>query len=255
MSRKIGVLCFALGEPYQRMAAMQALSWRRIGLPTTVVTTEPVPSWLASVANTVVYTKRVRVPFAYEVDAYDLSPYEVTLKTDADLVVPPDAFLDLRSLQDVQTGQPTTVLGLPVRNSVYRKNWSEKHDLPQVYSAFFAFVKGQQAKLFFDYVRQVFTNFFVSDLENLDTAPSTDLAYSIAWAQMYGTNLGQTLPFLHMKPGITGLDHSNLWIDTLPVTYDAQGLYLSGLKITLPFHYYDKRFEQCMRGWITEVAA
>ncbi len=250
MDTKLGILCFALGEQYQRMAAMQAISWRRVGLPTTVVTTEPVPAWLSSVANIVVYTKKIRVPFAYEADAYDLSPYDVTLKTDADLIAPPDVQVDLSLLDGVMTGLPVTVTNAPILSSPYRKHWSKQISLPEIYSAFFAFSKGDTAKAFFNNVRQVFTNFFLSNLSHLDKVPSTDLAYSVAWARMWGTDRRSYLPFIHMKPGITGLDHPDSWTDTLPVTYDTSGLYLGGLKILRPFHYYDKRFEQCMRGWI-----
>lgn len=246
---KVGALTFALGRAYQQMALLQARSWSALGIPMTVVVspTDGLIEGLTDVANVVEYLRPVTKAFEYEAYALDLSPYEVTIKTDADVWIPPCYELPqyVQKLSLV-SGQPSTMWGLRIRSSPYRQAWSNLN-LPEVYSAMFSFRKDSVSRTFFDTVKQVFANHYVSDLKKHERKPSTDFAYSVAWAALFGTDVGAGLPFVHMKPGLTGLDIPLNWTDHIPVLGNRD-LYISGLRVVLPLHYYDKRFASCISG-------
>lgn len=257
MNNSVGALTFAIGAKYQRMAAIQARSWERLGIPMTVVIDGNLIAELGRTHAQVVFlppNRSVEVPFGFEALAYELSPYDLTFKTDADLVMPPTWKVpSYISASDLFTGQPHTVYGQPVVSSPYRRNWLEL-GVPEVHSAFFAFRKSPTAELFFDKVEEAFHNFYASPLARVDTRPSTDLVYSVAWPPVMGYSLGMTLPFVHMKPMTSGLNHSREdWTNEMSFLTSGYGLYVQGIEIIYPFHYYDKAFvstpgAQCLFG-------
>lgn len=243
---KVGALTFAFGEPrYQLMAALQADSWRYHEIPCTVVVDrKPLPFLVDSGANIVLLDQHITMPFEFERYALDLSPYQLTIKTDADVMIPrtwrglPPWAHELSFV----SGIPVTFAGAPVRSSPYRKAWTAQ-GLPEVHTAICTFTKCAETTALFGIIGNVFDTFYTSDLCNFDRVPSTDLVYSIAYA-LQGEGVGLGIPFHHMKRGTSGATRgSDNWINQISVTEDLGGnLYLNGLRVDLPFHYYDKRF-------------
>ncbi len=248
--RKVGGLTFAFGELYQRMAFEQAKSFAVHNLPFAVVLEKGYSSaydvpW-GSLSNTQVIELNHKVGKAFEFErfAYEISPFETTLKTDADLVLPPGwgGLPSWASCLNLISGSPVSIQGLTIPSSPYRRAWSI-HGLPEVHSAFFLFRKSAQAKTFFDKVGERFDTFYSRSVRDVEKASSTDLIYSLAWVDVMGVELGPSLPFLHMKFGTSGLNfYRDNWVSHVNALKDAQGVYLNGVQLIHPVHYYDKSF-------------
>ena len=249
LSPRIGGLTFAFGALYQKMAFQQAQSFKEHGLPFAVVLergrVDSCVDW-KSLTNTQVVEldKEVDKPFEFERYAYDLSPFEVTIKTDADLILPagwtglPLWYTHL----DLISGIPVSIQGLEVPSSPYRRAWSV-YGLPEVHSAFFLFRKSAQAQTFFERVGARFDTFYSTLAKEVSRDPSTDLIYSLAWLDVVGPELGPCLPFLHMKFGTSGLvSYRDNWVSHVNLMRDSAGLYLNGVQLVHPVHYYDKSF-------------
>ncbi len=246
----LGGLTFAFGPLYQRMAFQQAASFQQHGLPFAVILekgladTYNVP-W-GSLANTqlIELNHEVEKPFEFERYAYELSPFEFTIKTDADLILPP-GWQGLPSWylsMDLVSGIPISIQGLSIPSSPYRREWS-LYGLPEVHSAFFLYRKSTRARSFFERVGYRFDTFYTTSVREVVKAPSTDLIYSLAWADVVGLELGPSLPFLHMKYGTSGLiSYRDNWVSHVNLMKDPQGLYINGVQLVHPVHYYDKSF-------------
>jgi len=258
---KIGGLTFAFGAGYRKMAFLQAQSFELHGLPFAVVVEKGCTSlgdldW-NSVRNTQVVElmHEVHSPFEFERYAYELSPFEVTIKTDADLILPP-GWLGLPQWTgslDLVSGIPISIQGIEIPSSPYRRAWSA-HGLPEVHSAFFLFRKSDRAQAFFHSVGKRFDTFYSTTTRELAT-PSTDLIYSLAWVDVVGIELGPGLPFLHMKFGTSGLDsYRDDWVSHVNLMEDSAGIYINGTQLVHPVHYYDKTFpryreqQKCLHG-------
>lgn len=247
--RNVGGLTFAFGASYRKMAFLQAQSFEQHDLPFVVVVEKGRAStcdlaW-SSLCNTriVELTHEVHSPFEFERYAYELSPFELTIKTDADLILPPGWLgLPQWSAQlDLVSGIPVSIQGLEIPSSPYRRAWSE-HGLPEVHSAFFLFRKSDKAYSFFRRVGERFDTFYSTTVREFAT-PSTDLIYSLAWADVVGLELGPSLPFLHMKFGTSGLNsYRDDWVSHVNFLEDADGMYINGAQLVHPVHYYDKSF-------------
>ncbi len=245
----IGGFTFAFGASYQKMAFLQAKSFKRHGLPFAVVVEEGrtnfhgVP-WETLPNTQVIELKHeVSKPFEFERYAYDLSPFEITVKTDADLVLPPgwQGLPKWAHDLDLISGVPISIQGLEVRSSPYRYAWSD-HGLPEVHSAFFVFSRSSRSKRFFERVGRRFDTFYQTSIQEV-AGPSTDLLYSLAWSDIVGLDIGPGLPFLHMKFGTSGLDsYRDRWVDHVNLMEDDSGLYINGVQLIHPVHYYDKSF-------------
>ena len=240
----LGALTFAIGDDYQNMAAVQAQSWARIGIPMTVVIAgRATPALLHSEANIVQLNREVTKPFEFEKYAYELSPYTVTIKTDADLVVPwmwrPTP---LMTEMPLISGKPIQINGASVENSPYRETATKFLGLPEVYSAFFTFRKGPDASTFFRYVDEIFTSYYLTDLPNVEATPSTDFVYSVAWARLFSSSdLGYTLPFHHMKHGVHGLGTvGHDWSAEANLMVTNGDIFINGYQVYHPLHYHNK---------------
>jgi hypothetical protein len=231
------------------MAFLQALSFQQHDLPFVVIvekgrSTDSAVNW-SSLRNTQVVEllHDVHSPFEFERYAYELSPFDVTIKTDADLILPPGwTGLPQWSLNlDLVSGVPVSIQGLTIPSSPYRRAWSV-HGLPEVHSAFFLFTKSDQASIFFRRVGERFDNFYSTSAREI-ALPSTDLIYSLAWVDAVGMDLGPGLPFLHMKYGTSGLDsYRDDWVSHVNFMEDSMGTYINGTQLVHPVHYYDKSF-------------
>lgn len=247
----VGGITFAFGYQYQRMAYALALTLKRYGIPLTVVVPDGdtegprVYEKLENEVN-VVPLKGYFGKFEYEALAYDLSPYEVTLKFDADVIVPSDAYL-LELVPLIETfglvsGAACDLTGTRNTATIYRRIES-KFELPTVYSALFGFKKGELAHSFFEKVKWLFATWYSLPKFAQVMPPTTDSLYSIAWKAIAKGNPKEGLPFLHMKPGIAGSHVPYDWVNHVPYVLDDNGgLRVNSHRIRIPFHYFDKAF-------------
>lgn len=244
----VGGLTFAFGHDYQRMAYALALSLRRYGVPLTVVVPEKdqVYSKLFNECN-VVFLKGRFGKFEYESLAYDLTPYDITFKFDADMIVPAEAFLlqaiPLIAKFGVVSGTACALNNRANDSTIYRRIESSM-GVPTVYSAAFGFMKNHEtSSRFFHKVKQLFNDWYSLKLFSKDFPPTTDTIYSIAWKCVLKHDPTEGIPFLHMKPGIAGSSLPAKWLNKVPYVLDDQGrLKLNSHTIRIPFHYHDKAF-------------
>jgi hypothetical protein len=181
---------------------------------------------------------------------YDASPFEYTIKLEADMYIPAniDYYWDVLKQRDV-------VISTNIRNykqelsdvRFYRK-FIDDNRLPDCYNALTYFKKSDLAKEFFAIVRDVFTNWkqYKEILKcKSDEEVSTDWAYSIA-CHILGTE-NTTMPefkafsMIHMKQWINGMPTEN-WTDTLIYEILPHTLRLNTIPQLYPFHYHIKNF-------------
>lgn len=244
-----GGLTFAFGYEYERLAYGLALSLKLHKIPLTVVVAanskdrfEP----LLKVANVVclpgTYSK-----FAYESKAFELSPYDVTIKLDADMLAPADAhlhsYLASFSRLSLASGIAHSLSTRPVYSSPYRAI-ELALGLPVVYSASFVFRKTELAKEFYALVAYYFDSWFKLPFLSAKLAATTDTLYSLAWCKLDLPNPVVGLPFVHMKRGVA---HPNLpsvsWTREVPFSLDdSMRLRVAANRVNMLFHYQDKHF-------------
>lgn len=238
-----GILTFAFGKRYQVQAYCQALTAKRMGLPMTVVVShdEDVESKLKDVAE-VVRIDGSWSKFEYEQFAYDLSPYDITFKTDADMLFPLDCSLYHSVGIGISSGVACSVDGRVSDSVQYRKSESQAN-IPTIYSALFSFERNsEQTREFFKFVKYLFHNWYRLKIWDVveKIPPTTDSVYSLAWTRVYGAVRIDGNKFIHAKPGINHWTTEN-WVEDHRFHVDPDGsMYFEGLKINLPFHYFDK---------------
>ena len=185
---------------------------------------------------------------------YDASPYDETIKLEADMIIPRDIshWWDILQYKDV-------VVCDKIRNfqgkisdvRVYRR-FIDDNDLPDVYNAITYFKKNETSKKFFNIVRDVFENWheYKSILKcNPKEICTTDWAYSIA-CHIIGVE-NTTLPnfdeysMVHMKQYVNGLPTEN-WTDTLIYEILPNQIRVNTCPQMYPFHYHIKNFSDKM---------
>ncbi len=187
---------------------------------------------------------------------YEASPYEYTIKLEADMYIPSniDYWWDVLKQRDV-------VISNAIRNfrgeisdvRIYRK-FIDDNNLPDVYNAITYFKKSDEAKQFFDIVRDIFENWdqYKHTLKcNPYEEVSTDWAYAIA-CHVIGTE-NTTIPsftpmsMIHMKQYINGTPTED-WTDTLIYECLPDQIRIHTCPQLYPFHYHIKTFSDKIRA-------
>jgi hypothetical protein len=250
--RSFGILTFAFGQAYARHAYGLHLSAAKHGVPVTVVTLpdDETYQWLARRdVPLCTVTDKAKHPFWYEQHAYDKSPYDLTLKMDADCFIPADADMGLirRMIEqsEIVNGVPHTLLHEPVYSVAYRDR-EVKMGLPTVYSTMFGFAKCTEAHLFFQHIKMFCAHWGSDHLPmTKGLEMTTDTLYSMAWAACHNPSAALVgLPFHHMKP-ITmgwGTGVREDWTREVPYQVRGTSVYVGGQCVSLPIHYQDKNF-------------
>ena len=181
---------------------------------------------------------------------YEASPYEHTIKLEADMLVtrPIDYWFDILSQKDI-------VVSTTVRNfkqEIYTEGAYRRfiidNNLPDVYNAITYFKKSDRARYFYSLVREIFENWneYKKNLKcNPDETATTDWAYSIACHIMGVENT--TIPnftdmsMVHMKMFVNGLPTED-WTDTLVYEIFPDVLRVNTYPQFYPFHYHVKTF-------------
>ena len=186
--------------------------------------------------------------FANDWQVYDCSPYDETIKLEADMYIPNS----LEYLWDTLAQQDVVVCDT-IRNfkgevsdvRVYRR-FIDDNQLPNVYNAITYFKKSDTAKQFFEIVRNVFENWeeYKAILKcNPQEEASTDWVYAIA-CHIIGkdkTTIPGLLSMIHMKQWVNGLPTED-WTDMLIYEYLHNQIRVNTYPQNYPFHYHVKKF-------------
>lgn len=185
---------------------------------------------------------------------YEASPYEYTIKLEADMYIPVNIeyWFDILQHRDICVCNTIRDYKGKVSDvSVYRK-FIIDNKLPNVYNAITYFKKSNTSKLFFSIVRDVFENWdrYSNTLVcNNDEFVTTDWAYSIA-CHIMGEEI-TTMPNLpqfsmvHMKQWINNTVSED-WTKELVCEF-TDNLRIQTFPQRYPVHYYIKDFSKTLR--------
>jgi len=181
---------------------------------------------------------------------YEASPYEYTIKLEADMYIPKDIsyWFDVLKQRDL-------VVSTIIRNfkneisdvRVYRR-FIDDNKLPDCYNAITYFKKSELAEKFYKIVKDVFDNWneYKNILKcNSDELVTTDWAYAIA-CHILGVE-NTTMPtftdmsMIHMKQFINNVPTEN-WTDTLVYELLPDHIRINTYPQHYPFHYHVKSF-------------
>jgi len=181
---------------------------------------------------------------------YEASPYDYTIKLEADMYIPRniDHWWDVLKERDV-------VISSTIRNvkqeisdvRVYRR-FIDDNNLPDVYNAITYFKKSDTAKKFFELVKEIFNNWeeYKRILKcNPAEIATTDWVYSLA-SHILGIEK-TTLPtftemsMIHMKQFINNHPTEN-WTDTFIYECLPDQIRIQTIPQLYPLHYHVKNF-------------
>ena len=185
--------------------------------------------------------------FANDWQCYDASPYEHTIKLEADMLCasPIDHWWDLFANREVVISKGCRdFYDQPGKSRYYRKIF-DVNNLPDVYNAITYWQKGTTAKQFFQLVKDIFEQWdtYKSILKFPDPVPTTDVVYGIAAVILGEENV--TLPatlaptIVHMKKHIISTISED-WPKELILEYTNPGIRISTVAQWGLFHYHIK---------------
>lgn len=181
---------------------------------------------------------------------YEASPYEYTIKLEADMIVPRsiDYWWDILSQKDVVISTTIRSYNQEITNERYYRKFIDINNLPDCYNAITYFKKSQTAEQFFKIVRLVFENW--EDFKNTlqckkDEEATTDWVYAIA-SHIIGIEKTTMSTFtdmsmIHMKQMINSL-HTENWTDELIYEMNNNCIRINTIPQRYPFHYHVKSF-------------
>lgn len=181
---------------------------------------------------------------------YDATPYEYTIKLEADMIIPKNISYWWDVLKDRDVVVSTKIRDFKQEISsvrAYRK-FIDDNNLPDCYNSITYFKKSELAEKFYTIVRDVFDNW--SQYRNtlkckLDEPVTTDWAYAIA-CHILGDTI-TTMPsfndmsMIHMKQFINNLPTDD-WTDTLIYEVANDHIRINTIPQIYPFHYHKKTF-------------
>lgn len=270
-----GYFTIAQGAEYHRMAYALALSLKSsqpeelsklsIGVTTDELST--LPAHYIDVFDNVIeipgkdLAQNSSWKLENEWKALDMSPYDETIKLDADMVFTTDIshWWDLLEKTDgMFATDAVTYRGEKITNDYYRKVFT-KNSLPNIYTAFFYFKKTQKNVELFKLAETIFCNWATMsvDLLHAEHRPgfvSTDVVFAIAAKLLNYTDNSVVMPpgvptFAHMKLPLQncGISTGSAdWTSHLYSTFRNNGeLIVGNYKQQVPFHYH-------IKSWLTD---
>lgn len=181
---------------------------------------------------------------------YEASPYDHTIKLEADLFIPRsiDYYFDVCSQLDVVVATTIRSYNQKISHNRYYRKFIDNNNLPDCYNAITYFKKSKTAEDFFKLVRNIFENWgdYKSLLQcKIDEEATTDWVYAIA-CKMIGIEK-TTMPtfdefsMVHMKQMINNLK-TDIWTDELIYEILPHTLRVNTIPQIYPFHYHVKDF-------------
>ena len=181
---------------------------------------------------------------------YEASPYDYTIKLEADMYIPRniDHWWDVLEDRDVVVSTTIRNFKQEISDIRFYRRFIDDNKLPDVYNAITYFKKSDTASKFFDLVKEIFNNWeeYKKILKcNPEELATTDWVYSLA-CHIIGVEK-TTLPtfnemsMIHMKQYINGTPTEN-WTDTFIYECLPNQIRVQTVPQQYPFHYYVKNF-------------
>lgn len=191
---------------------------------------------------------------------YEASPYEYTIKLEADMYMPTsiDYWWEVLKERDIVVSTTIRDYKQNISHTRAYRRFIDDNKLPDTYNAITYFKKSETAKKFFETVRHVFENW--SDIRdtlqcNADEPATTDWVYAYV-AHLIGEE-HTTLPvftdmsMIHMKQFINTMPTEN-WMDTLVYEIHPETLRILTQPQMYPFHYHIKSFSAILEESFNE---
>lgn len=181
---------------------------------------------------------------------YDASPYEYTIKLEADMYIPKSISHWWDILKDRDLVISTTIRNFQQEISSVRsyRKFIDDNKLPDCYNAITYFKRSQTALEFYKLTKDIFENWdkFKETLQcDIDEPATTDWVYALA-AHIMGpenTILPQftDMSMVHMKKFINPI-HTDDWTDTLIYEILPHSMRIQTVPQLYPVHYHKKTF-------------
>lgn len=268
-----GFFTIAQGQEYQRLAYALALSlklsqpegFNKLSIGVTAEEKSDVKWKYRELFDEVIeipwddHAKNSTWKLENEWKVIHMTPYDETIKLDADMLFPSDIsswWTYLSESDGVFAADAFTYRGDKITSDYYRKTFTES-GLPNVYTAMFYFKKNEVNFELFSLAEFIFNNWERCFYEFLlpDHRPkfvSTDVVFAIA-AKIMDYKQYNALPtvdvptFVHMKSQLQGWPNDQFmdedWMKMLPHYFNRDcELKIGNFTQTLPFHYHVKSF-------------
>lgn len=180
---------------------------------------------------------------------YKASPYEYTIKIEADMYIPRniDYWWDILENRDLNICTTIRNFKNEISHETYYRQSITRAKLVDVYNALTYFKKSTLADEFFSLVEFIFKNWdqVKDQLNIIDIIPTTDVVYSIA-----ATYLGKEhcvlenftdMSFIHMKRHINRL-LTEKWYNELIYEINSDIFRIQSNTLLYPLHYHNKEF-------------
>lgn len=239
-----GFVIMAQGDDYVTCAKALELSIKRTmpGANVTIITTEMLPH--GDQAPDLIWKLQ------NDWQVYEASPYEYTIKLEADMYLPQsiDYYWDVLKERDIVVSTNIRDIRQDISEVRYYRRFIDDNKLPDTYNAITYFRKSELAEKFFNIVRDVFENWeeYKHILKcKVDELCTTDWAYAIA-AHILGAE-NTTMPqfdamsMVHMKQFINGSATEN-WTDSLICELLPHTFRINTIPQVYPVHYHVKNF-------------
>ena len=181
---------------------------------------------------------------------YDASPYDETIKLEADMFIPRsiEHWWDILSINDVVVSNKIRNFKGEISNVRVYRRFIDDNELPDCYNAITYFKKSDTANQFFDIVRNVFENWeqYKAILKcNPQEEVSTDWAYALA-CHIVGVEKTMLpkfdeLSMVHMKQFVNEVPSED-WTNTLVYELLPDTIRINTYSQYYPFHYHVKSF-------------
>lgn len=268
-----GFFTIAQGELYQRFAYALALSLKasqpehlsKLSIGVTAAEKKALPAKYLEVFDEVVeipwedHAKNSTWKLENEWKSIYMTPYDETIKLDADMLFPADIspWWDVLTLSEgVFCTSPKTYRGDLITSDYYRKTFTE-NELPNAYTAMFFFKKTDANFALFKEAEFIFTHWIKCFYELLKPehrpkAVSTDVVFALAAKILDYESLNMTptvdLPdFVHMKSRLQGWPDDQFmiedWTKMIISSFNRDcSLKIGNYTQNLPIHYHVKDF-------------
>lgn len=183
---------------------------------------------------------------------YEASPFDETIKIEADIFIPKDItyWWDILSLQDLVVCTNIRNYRGELSDSRFYRRFVDDNLLPDTYNGLTYFKKSKISEKFFNIVRDVFENWeeYKKILKCSSIEPATtDWAYAIA-SHIIGVekttmHLFKDFSFIHMKQYINGTATEN-WTDTMVYEILKDKIRINTYPQMYPLHYHVKNFSE-----------
>lgn len=249
-----GFVIMAQGDDYVTCAKALEISIKRVmpNANVTIITTEMLP-----------YGDQAPDTFwklQNDWQVYEASPYEYTIKLEADMYLPRsiEHWWDILKERDIVVSTSIRNFRQEISDVVAYRRFITDNNLPDTYNGITYFRKSELAEKFFAIVRDVFENWdeYRRNLKcKVDEIATTDWAYAIA-AHILGAE-NTTMPqfeamsMVHMKQYINGSATEN-WTDSLIYELLPHTFRINTIPQTYPVHYHVKNFSKVILETFSE---